>query len=78
MFTIDTVVDQNVKSAKQLVSFVQDETVRKELDLLVDAQAKYTKTVCNTVMDLTKATVENFGKFDAKSMEWSNWFPKSK
>jgi len=78
MFTIDTVVDQNAKTAKQMVSFVQDEKVRKELDLLVDAQAAYAKTIYNSAMDLTKVVVENFGKFDAKTMEWSTWFPKSK
>ena len=78
MFTIDTVVDQSVKTGKQVLSYVQDEKLRKELDLLIDAQAQYTKTVFNSALDLTKLAVENFGKFDAKSFDMSQFFNQVK
>ena len=78
MFTIDAVVDQSVKSVKQGLSYVQDKNVKKEFESLVDAQAAYTKTVYNTGLELTKMVTENFGKFDAKSIDFSKYFTFSK
>lgn len=74
MFTIDTVVDQSVKTAKQSLSYVQDKNVKKEFEALVDAQAAYTKTVYNTGLELSKLVTEQFGKFDAKSIDFSKYF----
>lgn len=78
MFTIDTVVDTAVKSTKQITALVKETAIRKELDTLVDAQAAYTKTIYNTTLDLTKTAVEQFGKFDAKSLDLTTWFPAFK
>lgn len=71
MFTFDTVVDQSVKTAKQALSFVQDETVRSEVVSLVEAQAEYTKTMYNTSVDLGKYFVEQFKNFDAKAFTFN-------
>ena len=78
MFTIDTVVDTAVKTAKQGLSYVQDKGVKKEFEALVDAQAAYTKTVYNTGLELSKLVTENFGKFDAKSIDFSKYFTFAK
>jgi hypothetical protein len=78
MFTIDTVVDQSVKSVKQGLSYVQDKNVKAEFEALVDAQAAYTKTVYNTGLELAKLATESFGKFDAKSFDFSKLFTASK
>jgi hypothetical protein len=74
MFTIDTVVDQAVKTAKQGLSYVQDKNVKAEFEALVDAQASYTKTVYNTNLELAKVFTENFGKFDAKNIDFGKFF----
>ena len=78
MFTIDTVVDTAVKTAKQSLSYLPNDSFKKEVESLVDAQAAYTKTVYNTTMDLTKFAVENFGKFDAKAFDLSKLFTPAK
>jgi hypothetical protein len=74
MFTIDTVVDQAVKTAKQSLALVQDAGIKKEFEALVDAQAAYTKTAYNTQLELTKQVVASFGKFDAKSIDFGKFF----
>lgn len=71
MFTIDTVVDQSVKTAKQALAYVQNEKVRSEVESLVDAQAEYAKTIYNTSADLGKYFVEQFKNFDAKAFTFS-------
>ena len=63
MFTIDTVVDTAVKSTKQATALIQEANFRKEVDALVDAQAKFVKSSYNTGLELSKTFVENFGKF---------------
>ena len=78
MFTIDTVVDTAVKTAKQGLSYVQDKGVKKEFEALVDAQAAYTKTVYNTNLELAKLVVEQFGKVDASSFDFSKYFTPAK
>ena len=78
MFTIDAVVDTAVKNAKQGLSYVQDKNVKAEFEALVDAQAAYTKTVYNTGLELAKLATESFGKFDAKSFDFSKLFTASK
>ena len=74
MFTIDTVVDQYTKTVKQGLSYVQDKNIKAEFEALVDAQAAYTKTVYNTGLELAKMATESFGKFDAKSFDFSKLF----
>lgn len=78
MFTIDTVVDQSVKTAKQFTAYVKEENVRKELDSLVDAQAAYTKTVFKSAVDMGKYAAEQFGKFDPKAFDVTNLFGQVK
>ena len=78
MFTIDTVVDQSVKTVKQGLSYVQDKSVKAEFEALVDAQAAYTKTVYNTGLELAKLATVGFGKFDANSFDFSKLFTASK
>ena len=78
MFTIDTVVDQSVKTVKQGLSYVQDKNVKAEFEALVDAQAAYTKTVYNTSLELAKMATESFGKFDAKAFDFSKLFTAGK
>lgn len=63
MFTIDTVVDTAVKSTKQVTALIQEDSFRKEVDALVDAQAKFVKSSYNTGLEMSKTFVGNFNKF---------------
>jgi hypothetical protein len=67
MFTIDTVVDQSVKTAKQFTSYIQDKDIQKNVNSLVDTQATFAKEVYKTnlelatlVKDSLTASVKNF------------------
>jgi endoglucanase Acf2 len=71
MFTVDTVVDQSVKTAKQFTSYIQDKDVQKNVNSLVDAQADFAKSVYNTSLDLSKQVVEQFKNFDPKAFTFS-------
>ena len=74
MFTIDTVVDQYTKTAKQALSYVQDKGIKSEFDALVDAQAAYAKTVYNTSVELAKLATDSVKGFDAKAFDFSKLF----
>jgi hypothetical protein len=63
MFTIDTVVDQSVRNAKQLSTLIQDKPTREEYEKLVDAQAEFFKTSFKTVTELTSTFVKNFDAY---------------
>jgi hypothetical protein len=69
MFTVDTVVDQATKNTKTVLGYIPNEDVRASLELLLDAQATYTKTVMNTATDLAKLTAENVTKFAAEAQK---------
>jgi hypothetical protein len=69
MFTVDTVVDQATKNTKTVLGYIPNEDVRASLEVLVDAQATYTKTVMNTATDLAKLTAENVTKFAAEAQK---------
>lgn len=67
MFTIDTVVDQSVKTAKQITSYIQDKDIQKNVNSLVETQATFAKDMYNTNVELAKlvkesvtASVKNF------------------
>lgn len=45
MFTIDTLVDQNVTAAKQAFAYIPNQEVRNGFESLVDAQASYASTL---------------------------------
>lgn len=64
MFTFDAVVENSVKAAKQVNSYVQNSEVRKNLDSLVDASATYAKDVYATSESLVKTFQENVKKID--------------
>lgn len=63
MFTIDTVVDQSVRNAKQFSTLIQDKNTRAEYEKLIDAQAEYVKTSFKTVTELTATFVKNFDAY---------------
>ena len=60
MFTFDTVIDTAVKGAKSTLSHVQDKDVRKSLETVVDANAKFAQTVYDANLELAKLVVEKF------------------
>lgn len=62
MFTVDTVVDQATKNTKTVLGYIPNDHVRSSFEVLVDAQAAYTKTVMNTATDLAKMATENVAK----------------
>jgi hypothetical protein len=51
------------------LGYIPNEDVRASLEVLVDAQATYTKTVMNTATDLAKLTAENVTKFAAEAQK---------
>jgi len=66
MFTVDTVVDNAVKTTKSVLIHVPNEDVRASLETLVDANATFTKTVYNTSFDLAKTVAESATAFFPK------------
>ena len=61
MFTFQSTLDQVVKGSKQALSYVQDKSLRSNLESVVDAQAEFATTIFNTNMDLAKLVVEQLG-----------------
>lgn len=55
MFTIDTLVDHNVATTKQVFAYIPNQEVRTGLETLVDAQANYAKTVFGIATDMGKS-----------------------
>jgi hypothetical protein len=51
------------------LGYIPNEDVRSSLEVLVDAQATYTKTVMNTATDLAKLAAENVTKFAAEAQK---------
>ena len=72
MFTIDTVVDQATKTAKQFTAYIQDKDIQKNVNSLVEAQATFTKDVYKSNLELAtlvKESVETSVKsFDASKL----------
>jgi hypothetical protein len=66
MFTVDTVVDQNVALVKQAFAHIPNTDVKNSLEALVDANAAYTKTVVNTTTELVKNVTESATSFIPK------------
>ena len=63
MFTIDTLVDHTTKTAKQAIANLPNEEVRGNFEILIDAQAAYTKTVFSTATDLFKMATDQMAVF---------------
>lgn len=59
MFTIDALVDNTAKNAKQTFTHIPNDDVRTSLESIIDAQAAYTKAVWSTTTDLLKTAQEN-------------------
>lgn len=64
MFNFNSVVDQVTSAAKTPLTYVENKSVRRSLETLVDANAKFVKTVYETNLDLAKLVVESVGKYD--------------
>lgn len=54
MFTIDTLVDHNAKTTKQLFSVIPNDQFRSGAEALVDAQATYAKSVYAATAEIGK------------------------
>jgi hypothetical protein len=77
MFTLDTVVDTAVKNTKQVVSYIEHEKIRKDLETLVDAQAQFTKTFYTTAKSMADSIVEG-SKTDIAQWDFSKMFAPKK
>lgn len=64
MFQFKTVVDQVAQFSKQGLSYIKDEDFRASMEAVVDANAKFSKTVYDTTLDLSKQAVEKAKEFD--------------
>ena len=64
MFQYKTVIDQVAQFSKQGLSQIKDEDFRKSLEAVVDANTKFSKTVYDTTLDLSKQAVEKAKEFD--------------
>jgi hypothetical protein len=64
MFTVNTVVDQATKNTKSVLGYIPNDEVRTNLEILVDAQAAYTKTVYAAATDLVKLTTDHLATFN--------------
>ena len=72
MFTVDTVVDNAVKTTKAALIHVPNEDVRSSLETLVDANATFTKTVYNTGFELAKSVADSAIAFFPKQQTASS------
>lgn len=59
MFTLDTVVDTAVKSAKGVLAYVPDSNIRSGFETIVEAQAEFAKTIWNSSLELNTQAWEN-------------------
>lgn len=64
MFTFETLTSQYAKNAKQVIGYVQDEKLKKEMVALTDAQVNFVNGLYNSTMDITKTLTETYGKLD--------------
>jgi len=71
MFNFNSVVDQVATATKQPLTYVEDKAIRANLETLVEAQAKFAKTVYDTSLELSKQIVESL-----KSTDFTKAFEK--
>jgi hypothetical protein len=66
MFTFEAVTAQYAKYAKQAIGYVQDETMKKDLEKLTDAQVEYLNGLYTSTTELAKTAFDavktNYGK----------------
>lgn len=86
MFALDTTIDAIQTAKKQAVkTFVQNETIAKELNNFVDAQTAYTKSAVKAGTDVAtkvgsevnKVAQENMKKFSSKDFDLFKEFDKA-
>lgn len=77
MFSIDAVVDTAVKNTKKFLSYVEHEKIRADLEAVVEAQAKFTKTFYNTGKQVTDAALEG-AKSDMAQWDFAKMFAPKK
>ena len=66
MFTVDTLFDNAVKTTKSALVHVPNEDVRQNLETLVEANAVFAKTICNTSFELVKTVADSATAFFPK------------
>jgi len=66
MFTIDTMVDNATTHTKIGLAYIQNDTVRTNLETVVDASAEYFKTLYNTGVALGKTAYEGLSTLAPK------------
>ena len=59
MFTVDTLVDNAVKTTKSTLVHIPNEDIRTNIETLVDANATFSKTVYNTSFELAKTVADS-------------------
>jgi len=64
MFNFKSVVDQVATATKTPLTYVEDKNLRSSLEAVVDAQAKFVKTLFDTNLDLSKQVVEKAKEYD--------------
>lgn len=60
MFTLETAIDTYTQNAKQVLSYVQHETVRKNLTSLADKQADFAKGLNKLTTDYVEFVTKSF------------------
>jgi hypothetical protein len=73
MFDFKSVVDQVAKASKTPLTYVEDKSIRTNLETLVDAYVDFTKTAYDTGLELSKQVAEN-----AKKIDYSKFFAVAK
>ena len=73
MFEFKSVVDQVAKATKTPLMYVEDKSIRANLETLIDAYVDFTKTAYDTGLELSKQAVES-----TKSIDFSKFFSATK
>jgi uncharacterized protein Yka (UPF0111/DUF47 family) len=73
MFTIDTVVDQATKTAKQFTAYIQDKDIQKNVNSMVETQATFAKDVYKSNLELA-TMVKDSVTASAKNFDASKFF----
>lgn len=59
MFTVDTIIDNAVKTTKSTLVHIPNEDIRTGVEALIEANATFTKTVYNTSFGLAKSIADS-------------------
>jgi hypothetical protein len=64
MFNFKSAVDQVAQASKTPLTFVEDKSLRGNLEAVIDAQTKFVKTVYDTNLDLANQAIEKAKEYD--------------